>query len=68
MDGTHSYNTRSSDLVKGKQFPEEANPTEKIYRTGVPNLEASSIADSMQVLQQALAVVITTTAEEKVAR
>ena len=68
MDGTHSYNTRSKELEKEKHSPEEVNPTGKIYRTGVPTLEASPIADTMQLLQQALAVLITTTAEEKVAR
>ena len=68
MDSTHSYNTRSSDLEKGKQFPEEANPLKKKFRTGAPTLEASSTADSMQLLQQVLAVLITATAEEKAAR
>ena len=68
MDGTHSFNTRSNDSEKGKHFPEEVNPTGKFYRTGVPTFESSSTADSMQLLQQALAVLITTTAEEKVAR
>ena len=50
MDGTHSYNIRSSDSEKGKQFPEEANPPKNVHRTGVPTLEASSTADSMQLL------------------
>ena len=68
MDGNHLYNTRSKDLEKEKHFPEEVNPTEKLYGTGVPTLEASPTADSMQLHQQALAVLITTTAEEKVAR
>ena len=68
MDSAHSHNTRSNDSEKGKHFPEEVNPTGIFYRTGVPTLEASSTAASMQLLQQALAVLISTTAEEKVAR
>ena len=68
MDGTHAYNTRSNHSEKRKHFPEEVNPTGKFYRTGVPTLEASSTADPMQLLQQALAVLTTTTSEGKVAR